>query len=1170
MGEWLAKMADAFERVLPAKLRAAMTRLSTRLTIAMVAMVVITAAVIEIVIFHGIESALLPRERERIDAQVRLLAADFDSYVGGARADVRSFIAAAALDGIIRARQNGGIHPDDGTSEMIWRRRLAERLVAEVKAKPLYQQFRIIGFADGGLELVRVDRSGPGNTVRAVPADELQRKGDTDYLKAIAKTRQGELFISKINYNREYEKIKLPPVPVLRVASPLFTDRGVLFGALIINMDMRPIFARIRGSQATGEGVFVVNENGDYLLNPDRVKEFGFEYGAPRRVQDDYPVFGSLLTSDGVWEDTFSGPTGRDLVAAGVRVKFGENAGVAIAKVVPYSNIMAPIWSIGYSALLGGLAIAIGAVILAIVIAGSLTRPLRQMITAVKAFGRNEPMTVPLAAGGEIGLLARAFERMVVDIGEKTSQLDRGTEERRHIFESSIDLIIVVDRSGMVIQASPSALTILGYQPEEMIDHNAGEFLHPADLERTRTRMRQLRRGRKMQNYEVGYLHKDGRTVTMAWAGVWSDPARKYFFIGRDVTEQRSAEELFRLAVETSPSGMLMVDRSGRILMVNSELEQLFGYRRDELLGRPIEMLVPIDFRDEHRKLRGDYLRRATRRNMAEGKQLSGLRKDGSQFPFEIGLNPINIRDGLVILGVVVDISEKLRNERLKDEFVSTVSHELRTPLTSITASLALLSAGRAGVIPETASRLVSIAHSNGQRLVRLINDILDIEKIESGKMSLTIKSVNAMAVVKQVIEASKDYADECGVGLKIEGLIRACDVRADSDRLAQVVTNLLSNAIKFSPRGKDVTVAVNEHDGLIRISVRDHGPGVPDKFKTNIFGKFAQADSSDAREKGGTGLGLSIVKQIVDRLGGDVGYESGPGRGSMFYVDLPRWHDAADRAGGGNGRGGLILLCEEDANFASMLCAKIARAGFSVHVATTESDALQQADIVTYAAVLVGLQLSEGNSVDLIQALRSRPRFRDTPFVMISRHPGDADGSRAAALHILDWLDKPIDIDHLLRTLERAISQSDNGFPRLLHIDADDESRKTVADAMRRLAQVVSVATLAEAGAAAVKRPFDLVVLDAALTASSGPAILPELRDLHGTPVPVVLFSAQGANMEYASRFGEALAQTGNSIDYLIEILLRSLGTPDARSRKSVSGPGGPAFDASRSEEVA
>ncbi|MCF8475425.1 MAG: PAS domain S-box protein [Pseudolabrys sp.] len=901
----MAKMADAFERVLPAKLRAAMTRLSTRLTIAMVAMVVITAAVIEIVIFHGIESALLPRERERIDAQVRLLAADFDSYVGGARADVRSFIAAAALDGIIRARQNGGIHPDDGTSEMIWRRRLAGRLVAEVKAKPLYQQFRIIGFADGGLELVRVDRSGPGNTVRAVPADELQRKGDTDYLKAIAKTRQGELFISKINYNREYEKIKLPPVPVLRVASPLFTDRGVLFGALIINMDMRPIFARIRGSQATGEGVFVVNEKGDYLLNPDRVKEFGFEYGAPRRVQDDYPVFGSLLTSDGVWEDTFSGPTGRDLVAAGVRVKFGENAGVAIAKVVPYSNIMAPIWSIGYSALLGGLAIAIGAVILAIVIAGSLTRPLRQMITAVKAFGRNEPMTVPLAAGGEIGLLARAFERMVVDIGEKTSLLDRETEERRRIFESSLDLIMVVDRKGTLIRVSPSSMSILGYQPDEMVGQNASKFLHPADLERTRIRMRQLRRGRKMQNYEICYLHKDGRTVTMAWAGVWSEPENKYFYIGRDVTEQRFAEELFRMAVEASPSGMLMIDHSGRIVMINNEFEKLFGYKREELMGELIEKLVPTGLQAGHKKRRVEYQLSPESRSMGKKNRLYGLRKDGSQFPVEIGLHPIDIREGTMILGVVVDISERLRNERLKNEFVSTVSHELRTPLTSISASLALLLGGKAGTISAPATRLVSIAHSNGQRLVRLINDILDIEKIESGKMNFTIKRVDVLEVVEQAIETSQAYADECGIRLVVSEQTKASDVRADADRLAQVATNLLSNAIKFSPRGEEVIVAVSEHQGVVRISVRDHGVGVPEEFKPRIFDKFAQADSSDTRKKGGTGLGLSIVRQIVARLGGDVGFESSPDMGSLFYVDLPRWHSAVDGPESADGSGG-------------------------------------------------------------------------------------------------------------------------------------------------------------------------------------------------------------------------------------------------------------------------
>lgn len=1170
MQDWVVRVARRVENLLPARLREAMSTLSTKLTVAMVAMVIVTAAIIEFVTFRGIEAAIVPRVQAGIDARLRMLAAEFDNHVGNARADIRSFRAAAALEGIVLAHRNGGIHPFDGTSEAVWRGRMASRYMAELSVKPLYLQFRLIGLRDGGRELVRVDRSGPNNSVRIVPDDELQHKGDTDYMAATMALQPGEVYISPINFNREHGEIVRPPVPVLRVATPIFSADGSPFGALVINMNMQPIFGRMRSSKSASESIYVVNERGDYLLHPDASKEFGFEYGRPQRIDDDFPRFGALLKTDGAWSDVLTDPHGESLVASAVRIKFGPGAGVAIAQIVPYSVIMAPARAIGYAALFGGLLVAVGAVILAVLIARSLTRPLRQMTVAVEAFGRNEPMAAPVSAGGEIGLLARTFERMVADMREKSGLLRREADARQRIFETSIDLIIVVDRRGLLIRVSPSSMAILGYHPDEMIGRNAAEFICPECLDPTRARMRALRRGRQMRNYEAGYLHKDGHVVTLDWAGVWSEPEEQYFFIGRDVTEQRFAEELFRLAVDTSPSGMLMVDRSGRIIMVNSELEQLFGYRRDELLGQPVEILVPAENRSAHRKLRSDYVLRPEGRGMGKGRELKGLRKDGSEFPLEIGLHPVHIRNGLLILGVVVDISERMRTERLKDEFVSTVSHELRTPLTSITASLALLSAGGAGALPASASRLVSIAHSNGQRLVRLINDILDIEKIESGKMPFVIKRVSAIAVAEQVIETSRVYAEEQGVKVRLDAEPGSCDVRADPDRFAQVITNLVSNAIKFSPPGEEVIVAVAERGSSIRVAVRDHGSGVPEEFKPRIFEKFAQADASDTRKNGGTGLGLSIVKQIVSRLGGEVGFESAPGFGSLFFVDVPRWRPGVDDVGEAR-HGDFLMLCEDDPDVAAVLSEKISRAGFSVHVAPTVSEALQQADIVTYAAVLVDLKLPDGDGIGLIQSLRNLPRYHGTPIIVISGDPAHGRKDvRAPALNIVDWLDKPVHLDRLLQTLDRSISQSSNGYPRVLHVDEDAAVRKTVGEAMRRIAQVVSVATFDEARTAATRKPFDLVVLDVAVIAAGGPEILTQLRNTDGELIPVILLSAQGANPAYADRISAALANSSSSIDNLIEVLTRRLGGGNRPDRTGHDVGGAAASKSNGSKEVA
>ena len=259
-------------------------------------------------------------------------------------------------------------------------------------------------------------------------------------------------------------------------------------------------------------------------------------------------------------------------------------------------------------------------------------------------------------------------------------------------------------------------------------------------------------------------------------------------------------------------------------------------------------------------------------------RDLVGRRKDGSEFPVEIGLNPIKTRRGVLILSVIVDITERKRLERLKDTFVSTVSHELRTPLTSICGSLGLLMGTAAKDLPERTVRLLTLAQSNSERLVKLVNDILDIEKLEAGQVVFKFKLVELRPLIEQVVDGNRGFADTYLVGLRLD-IQGEAQVWADPDRLSQVVTNLISNAIKFSRPDGEVVIAAKEQDGGIRLSVRDHGNGIPAEFKPRIFQKFAQADGSNTKKTGGTGLGLSIVKEIVTRLSGDVGFADAPGR---------------------------------------------------------------------------------------------------------------------------------------------------------------------------------------------------------------------------------------------------------------------------------------------------
>jgi len=352
-------------------------------------------------------------------------------------------------------------------------------------------------------------------------------------------------------------------------------------------------------------------------------------------------------------------------------------------------------------------------------------------------------------------------------------------------------------------------------------------------------------------------------------------------------------EEIFRVAIEACPVGIVMIDRLGKIIMVNPEMERLFGYARDEMIGQTVDIFLPTNLRASHARHRSQFgAHPATR--MGAGRKLAGRRKDGSEFPVEVGLNPMRTGDGVTTLCTIVDLSERNRNEQLKDEFVANVSHELRTPLTSIAGALSLLVGNAGDTLPSATLRLLKIAQANSQRLVRLVNGILDIEKIESGKVVFVLKRVKARALAEEAIEANRGFAEGFGVRIRLDALADAGDLRGDPDWLLQVITNLLSNAIKFSPPGEEVVIGIEKRGENVRISVRDHGYGVPDDFKARIFGKFTQADTSDARQKGGTGLGLSIVKQIVTRLGGTVGFDDAPGGGAIFHVELPGWEHAA------------------------------------------------------------------------------------------------------------------------------------------------------------------------------------------------------------------------------------------------------------------------------------
>jgi PAS domain S-box-containing protein len=337
---------------------------------------------------------------------------------------------------------------------------------------------------------------------------------------------------------------------------------------------------------------------------------------------------------------------------------------------------------------------------------------------------------------------------------------------------------------------------------------------------------------------------------------------------------------------------LVIAGTDGYFKRLNPAWERVLGWSSAELKAIPfIELVHPEDIAKTTREMQ--RLRLGGNTVDFENRF---RKRDGSYHWLSWRSTPQPDRGGL-IYAVARDVNDRRKVEQMKSDFISVVSHELRTPLTSIRGSLGLIAGGVVGELPEKARVLVGIAAKNSDRLMRLINDILDVEKIESGQMGFRFIPQELMPLVEQALESNRAYGEQFNVGLRLLEASSGVRVRMDADRMQQVLANLLSNAAKFSPRGGTVEVRVKRRDEAgVQVAVTDHGKGIPLELQDRVFEKFFQADASSTRQKGGTGLGLSISRAIVERHGGQMGFITAPGEGTTFWFDLPEWMPAEDR----------------------------------------------------------------------------------------------------------------------------------------------------------------------------------------------------------------------------------------------------------------------------------
>jgi PAS domain S-box-containing protein len=538
--------------------------------------------------------------------------------------------------------------------------------------------------------------------------------------------------------------------------------------------------------------------------------------------------------------------------------------------------------------------------------------------------GREIPVEIglkPMQIGGRPHVLAA-----VVDISarrrleeaereaQKTEQALRSSEARKAaILDSSLEAIVSIDHNGLIIEWNGAAERTFGRDRTEVLGKELAELVIP---ERFRVQHRQglghfLETGDGKvigKRIEMPALHAKGHefplelSITAIPGG---DGPPIFTASARDITTRVHAEaalkknqERLRRVIEAAPNGLLMVDREGKITLCNAEVESLFGYGRDEMIGRPIEMLVPERFRPKHPSYRTGFFDRPVTRQMGAGRDLFGLHSDGREFPVEIGLNPLETDEGIFVLASIVDItkrkaleddirstSDALKQKNLEmEQFIYTVSHDLKSPIVTSLSFIQFVRDDLPKPVPEEIDDSLTRLEKANRRMAQLIDDLLRLSRV--GRLELKPEDVDVTALVTDLWRDARERFKDARVEVEVEVAAEMPHIRADRARLTQVFENLLNNALKYGTTGPSPRIEVGAvtGGGEVRYFVRDNGRGVAPDFHRRIFALFERLEAN----KDGTGVGLAIVTRVAELHGGRAWVESTPGQGATFWIAFP------------------------------------------------------------------------------------------------------------------------------------------------------------------------------------------------------------------------------------------------------------------------------------------
>lgn len=756
-----------------------------------------------------------------------------------------------------------------------------------------------------------------------------------------------------------------------------------------------------------------------------------------------------------------------------------------------------------------------------------------------------------------------------------------GISERERFFTLSLDMLCIASFDGYFVDLNPAWERTLGFTVEELKSKPFLDFVHPDDRESTIVEAETIMTtGKDVASFENRYQCKDGGYRWILWSATVSLEKRLYYAVGRDITRRKQAEDaleqeqsLLSTFLDNTPDHIYFKDRASRFIRINKAMTKLFHLSdAEEAIGKTdaeffTEEHAQQAFADEQ-----DVIRSGA---PMEAKEEKETWPSGQETWVSSTKAPLFDKTGEIIgtFGISRDITERVRAQselqaakesaeyanRAKSDFLANMSHELRTPLNAVIGFAEILRDELVGPVRPEQKELVIDIHTSGRHLLDMINDILDLSKIEAGTMDLDFETFSLMETMEEVNTVVNALAGKKGIRLTRE-FDQDIAITADKTKFKQILYNLLANGVKFTNEGGWVTTKLEISDNLLLIRVTDNGVGISPEDQEMLFQAFTQVDTSKARAHEGTGLGLALTKRLVELHGGEIWVESAVGEGSTFSFTLPlKQHVASSPAPmpsnlSPSSDSRTVLVAEDNDQAAHLLGIYLMEAGYRVEYARDGEEAITKAAEIKPFAITLDIMLPKKDGWQVLKALKANPDLQSIPVIIVSI---TEERQLGFGLGAVDHLVKPIDRAALLASLRTLRLPKQNGSVRILVIDDDPQAIRLLSTVLESEGYDVLKANGGQEGIGlAVTEAPGLIILDLAMPEVDGFQVVKHLaEDSRACDIPIVICTAMDLTDEEKDRLNgqiqSVIEKTGNVKQKLLDAIKRieRFRTPDTPS---------------------